>query len=329
MNEKCKRTQIVPQLKPRSANAHKGDFGRVLVIGGSRGMIGAPALAGLSALRSGAGLVTIAVPESIQPSVITLCPCATSIPLPETDTGQIDPAASRRLFKNLGLLEAEGPGVPPDVIIAGPGVGMGPAEYGAQFWELINAFRNGPLIPAVIDADALNLIRRSSSDTNPGWNNQYHFRTVITPHPGELAGMQGVTTREIQDDREGYAIRTARAMSAENDQEDYTTVVVLKGDKTVVTDGDTIYINRTGNSGMATGGSGDVLSGTITALIGQGMNTMEAAILGVNLHGLAGDIAAKKTGLVSLIATDIIDALPQAFIKKGTGPGRKRRAPKK
>jgi len=317
MSEKCKRIKTVPKLKSRPRDAHKGDFGRVLVLGGSRGMIGAPALAALSTLRSGAGLVNIAVPQSIQQAVATLCPCATSIPLPETKNGQIDPAPTRRLFKETGLLDADGQGVPPDVLIAGPGVGLGSSEFGTEFWELINAFRNGPLIPAVIDADALNLIKRASAEAPNGWDNQYHFRTVITPHPGELARMQGVSIRQIQDGREEYAVKTAREMSSKNNEPDYTPVVALKGNKTVVTDGARLYINNTGNPGMASGGSGDVLSGIIAALIGQGMNTMDAAVAGVHLHGLAGDIAAKKTGQISLIATDIIDALGQAFMKKG------------
>jgi len=329
MSKKCKQIRTIPKLKPRPADAHKGDFGRILVIGGSRGMIGAPALVGLSALRSGAGLVTLAVPESIQQTAASLCPCATSIPLPETKTGQIDPTAARQLFNDLGMLDAAGRGTPPDVLIIGPGVGQGPAEYGTQFWELINAFRNGPLIPAVIDADALNLIQRATTDTPAGWDNQYHFRTVITPHPGELARMHGVSTREIQADREGYAIRTAREMSTQRNEPDYTAIVVLKGAKTIVTDGSTLFVNQTGNPGMATGGSGDVLAGMIGALIGQGMTPMDAAICGVNLHGLAGDIAAKKLGQVSLMASDMIEALPQAFMKKTAKTSRKGRSNQK
>lgn len=329
MSKTYKRIRSIPRLRPRHADAHKGDFGRVLIVGGSRGMIGAPAIVALSALRSGAGLVTLAVPETIQPFAVTLCPCATSIPLPETSTGQIDPLPARQLLKHQGLLDAEGDGNPPDVLIIGPGVGLGSTEYAKQFWELINSFRNGPLVPAVIDADALNLIRRSSSESRAGWDNQYHFRTVITPHPGELARMHGVTTREIQADREGYAARTAREMSSQRQEADYTVVVVLKGANTVVTDGSSIYTNRTGNPGMATGGSGDVLAGMIGALIGQGMSTLDAAIAGANLHGLAGDIAAKKVGQVSLIATDIIDALPQTFMKKNPASRSKRRTVKK
>jgi ADP-dependent NAD(P)H-hydrate dehydratase len=315
-NEKPKRIKTVPPVLQRKPEAHKGHFGRVLVLAGSAGMIGAPGLVSLSALRSGAGLVTIAVPEKIQPTVASLCPCATSIPLPQTPTGQIDPVAARKKFQDLGYFDTAGNA--PDVLVTGPGLGTGPAEYGQQMWELINAFRNVPLVPAVIDADALNLTAKSGPERPDGWDNQYHFRTVITPHPGELARMHNASTRDIQSDREGFALRTARMMSSEHKEPEYTPVVVLKGAGTVVTDGHRLYVNKTGNPGMATGGSGDVLSGLIGSLIGQGMDTFNAAVTGVHLHGLAGDLAAKKLGQISLIASDLIDFLPQAFQKFST-----------
>lgn len=307
------RVRAVPRLPKRAADAHKGDFGRVLVLGGSVGMAGAPSLAGLGALRGGAGLVTIAVPASIQPTVAGLCPCATTIALPETASGQIDPVAARRLFVDRGLLSAQPEGSPPDVLVAGPGVGRGPPAFAAALWELINAFRNGPLVPAVIDADALNLIRRSCPDAPAGWDAQYHFRTVITPHPGELGRMHGVGAGEIQADREGFAVRTARLMSGRRGEPDYTPVVVLKGAGTIVTDGTRLYVNRTGNPGMATGGTGDVLAGLIAALMGQGLEAFEAAVAGAYLHGLAGDLAARDQGQVSLIATDLLETLPRAI----------------
>jgi NAD(P)H-hydrate epimerase len=313
MSAPCKRIKTVPSLPKRAAHAHKGDFGRVLVIGGSTGMVGAPALVGWAALRSGAGLVTLAVPTSIQQTVASFNPCPTSMPLPETPTGQIDPIAARKAFQSAGLLDAAPAGHPPDVIVIGPGIGPGSGNYGYQLWELINAFRNGPLTPAVIDADALNLAHRCTPQSPSGWDGQYHFRTIITPHPGELARMHGLSTRDIQADREGFAVRTAHMMSSRRSDPDYRTVVVLKGAGTIVTDGARLYTNRTGNPGMATGGSGDVLSGVIGALIGQGMDTFEAAVAGVHLHGLAGDLAARKLGQVSLIATDLITHLPEAF----------------
>ncbi len=315
VNKQVNIVRAIPSPPRRAVDAHKGDCGRVLVLAGSLGMSGAPALVGLAALRSGAGLVTIAVPRVIQQAVATCCPCATTIGLPETSTGQIDPQAARSLFKDMGLLDAAPAGNPPDCLLAGPGVGRGDGRYGRDFWELINAFRNGPLVPAVIDADALNLTEKSKPDRPDGWDGQFHFRTVITPHPGELARMHGVSIREIQADRREYAIRAARMMKASHDSPEYTPTVVLKGAGTVVTDGQRMYTNRTGNPGMATGGSGDVLTGIIGALIGQGMDIFEAALAGVYVHGLAGDLAAKKLGQISLIATDLIDALPQAFMK--------------
>lgn len=313
--------RTVPQLPQRAAEGHKGDYGRVLVLGGSVGMLGAPALVGLAALRGGAGLVTLAVPRSIQTAAATLCPCATSIGLPETASGQIDPVAARRLFAERGYFQTEG-GAPVDVLAVGPGVGRGSPAYANAFWELINAFRNGPLVPAMIDADALNLAVRSSQESPSAWDAQYHFRTIITPHPGELAHMHGVSTHEIQADRKGFALRTANLMAAGRDEPDYTPVVVLKGAETLVTDGVRLYVNRTANPGMATGGSGDVLGGLIAALVGQGLEPFEAAVMGVYLHGLAGDLAARRLGQVSLMATDLLDALPQAFQRHGRKKGR-------
>lgn len=310
-----KHVHRVPALPPRATDAHKGTFGRVLVIGGSVGMAGAPALAGLAALRSGAGLTIIAVPAPIQPTVAAICPCATTIPLPETRDGKIDPPAAQRKLKRMGYLEAPPSGNPPDVLAIGPGVGRGPAVYGVQFWQLVDAFRQLD-VPAVIDADALNIAPHPGRKGVKGWQSLNHARTVITPHPGELGRMLEIGTAEIQSDREGHAIRTAQAMRANSNPEAASPVVVLKGAGTVVTDGEFVYVNSTGNPGMATGGSGDVLTGMIAALIGQGMMPFDAAVAGVYFHGLAGDLAAKRLGQVSLIASDLIDCLPEAFQQK-------------
>ncbi|NLX22116.1 MAG: NAD(P)H-hydrate dehydratase [Phycisphaerae bacterium] len=156
--------------------------------------------------------------------------------------------------------------------------------------------------------------------TSPG------LRTVITPHPGELARMHSLTTREIQADREGIAVRTAIMMTEEAaTSPDHRSVVVLKGAGTIVTDGLRIYVNRTGNPGMATGGSGDVLTGILAALIGQGLTRFDAAVLAVYLHGLAGDLGARRLGQMSLIATDIIDALPAAILTLRPATRRRRR----
>jgi len=305
----------VPTPPVRAVDAHKGGFGRVLVVGGSVGMAGAPSLAALSALRSGAGLATVAVPESVQPAVSIICPCATTVPLPETRDGRIDPLAAQRKLKRLGYFDSSPSGNPPDVLAIGPGVGRGPAEYGLHFWQLIDAFRELG-VPAVIDADALNIAPQPDGKGSKAWQKLDHARTVITPHPGELARLLRTTTGQVQADREGYALRTAQAMRANSNSKAPPPVVVLKGARTVVTDGELVYINNTGNPGMATGGSGDVLTGMIAALIGQGMTPFDAAIAGVCFHGLAGDLAGRKLGQVSMIATDIIDALPEAFQRK-------------
>jgi len=311
-----KRTRRIPRLPARATDAHKGNFGRILVMGGSVGMAGAPSLVGLAALRSGAGLVTIAVPEPVQPTVAGLCPCATTIPLPSTRTGQIDPPKSIALFKKLGLTDRTSGNPVPDALVVGPGVGGGYSAYGQRLWQLINVFRNDANVPTIVDADALNLTRRLNRPTANAWDRQQHFRTIITPHPGELARMHGITAARIQADREGFAVRTARLMTGTSRDPDCTPVVVLKGAGTVVTDGLRVYVNQTGNPGMATGGSGDVLAGMLGALLGQGMTCFDAAVLAVHVHGLAGDLAAGTIGQVSLIATDIIDALPEAFQEK-------------
>jgi NAD(P)H-hydrate epimerase len=306
----------LPVLPRRRPDAHKGDFGRVLVIGGSRGMIGAPALAANAALRSGAGLVTVACPRSIQLTVAALCPCATSIPLPENRLGLVDPLAALRHLRNLDLLTAA---AKPTVIAAGPGLGQGGLVHSKALTALFTAFIDEAAVPLVLDADALNaLAAQRATGTRParpgrggGWRELP--RTIITPHPGEMARLHGVSTGAVQRDREGFALRTALALSGQAEAVDTRTVVVLKGAKTVVTNGVDLYVNRTGNAGMATGGSGDVLTGVIAALVAQGLGTFQAAVLGVYLHGLAGDLAAESLGQVCLTAADLIDCLPEAF----------------
>ncbi len=382
------RIRAIPRLPARDAEAHKGDFGRVLVIGGSVGMAGAPALAGLAALRAGAGLVTIAVPAPVQPTVAGLCPCATTIALPATAQGQIDPAASVRLLRQRGILPSRAghsAPTPPDVVAIGPGASIGPPTYARRFQDMIDRFRNEAAIPVVLDADALNMMAfdpsgRHHTEPRPSGSGSSRpplpdsrgsaeqalalshpagrhggrplpgirhggrplpgirhggrplptaspgLRTVITPHPGELARMHGLTTREIQADREGIAVRTATMMTGETaTSPDERPVVVLKGAGTIVTDGLRIYVNRTGNPGMATGGSGDVLTGILAALIGQGLTRFDAAVLAVYLHGLAGDLAAQRLGQMSLIATDIVDALPAAILTLRPAAPRRRR----
>jgi hydroxyethylthiazole kinase-like uncharacterized protein yjeF len=301
------------KLPPRKNDAHKGDFGHVLIIGGSRGMIGAPALAANAALRAGAGLVVVAAPRSVQLAVATLCPCATSIPLPEGPDGLIVPHLALETLRAHRLFD---PGRAPSVVAIGPGLGRSDRRFDAQLVSLITAF--GTInVPTVLDADALHAIRLAGDDGRAGWNNTRHYRTILTPHAGEMAGLHGVSTAAVQNDRQGFAVRTAREMSGGSEFPQHQLVVVLKGAGTLVTDGASLYVNRTGNPGMATGGTGDVLTGVIAAFVAQGLSTLDAASLGVHVHGLAGDLAARERGRVALIATDLIDFLPAALQKSG------------
>ena len=289
-----KQVRTLPKLPARKPDAHKGDFGRVLVVGGSRGMIGAPALAANAALRSGAGLVTVAAPEAVQLLVATLCPCATSLPLSCRPDGAPAPTAVRQM---LDLAEVC------DVLAVGPGMAR---SQGAAM--LVRAVLEQPK-PVVLDADGLNDLAGIDR-----WPEIRRCPLVLTPHPGEFSRLTGKPVAEIQKDRVGAAIAAAREWGeAGTSAGESPLVVVLKGAGTVVTDGDRVYVNRTGNPGMATGGTGDVLTGVVAALIGQQLEPFEAACLGTFVHGLAGDLAARQLGQISLIATDLTDFLPQAF----------------
>ncbi len=311
-----RRIRAIPKMPPRSESGHKGTYGRVLVIGGSTGMAGAPALVARAALRSGAGLCVMATPEPVQPTVAGLYPCATSIPLPATRDGRLDPSASARWFEKQGWFDAEH--ALPDALVIGPGLGTGDRKHARKVWELIDRFRQAGCRGCVVDADALNLTCRAERTEAHVWDRCPQPGTIFTPHPGELARMLGLSARQVQQDREGLALKAVRQMAANTPASDARPVVVLKGAGTVVTDGQRLYANRTGNPGMATGGSGDVLSGILGALLAQGIDAFEAAVLGVYVHGRAGDAAADQFGQVAMTATDIIDMLPEAW--KGVDP---------
>lgn len=276
----------VPVLPPRPIDGHKGTFGKVLVIAGSMGFSGAAALAGRSALRGGAGLVRVAVPRSILPIVAGLDPCYTTIPLLEDENGQITPDAIPELIPHLA---------DNDIVAVGPGLGQG---RGVR--ELLASLIGRPELKLVIDADGLNVLAKSAD-----WIGTRKASIVLTPHPGEMQRLWDYTFRDpMPSDRQQVAIRFAAQSGC---------IVVLKGAGTVVADASRVYVNTTGNPGMATGGAGDVLTGLIAALAGQGLSLFDAAVLGVYLHGLAGDIASGEVGLVSLMAADIIRFLPLAF----------------
>jgi len=279
--------ETIPKLKPRLAEAHKGDYGKVCIIAGSLGMSGAAALAGRAALRAGAGLVRVAISKSALPIVAAIEPSYTTIALAEDSSGRISSKAINAILDAI----AEN-----DVVAFGPGVGN---TADLQSIALMLIEQN---VRLVIDGDGLNNLSKIKS-----WPDRLKAELVLTPHPGEMKRLwSGLLREEPPPDRQQQAMQLAGQMKA---------VVVLKGAGTVVTDGDKVYINKTGNPGMATAGSGDVLTGVITALMGQGLSNLDAAVLGVYIHGLAGDIAAEKFGQVSLIATDIIDSLPDAFLK--------------
>jgi ADP-dependent NAD(P)H-hydrate dehydratase len=279
----------VPRLPPRDPEGHKGTYGRVLVVAGSRGMSGAAILCGRATLRGGAGLVQVAAPEGIVPVVAGADPCYLTAPLPEDEHGRLGEEVVSRL---LPLVEAS------KVMVMGPG--LGESETVARLiLEVLRRTR----VRLVLDADALNsLVGRL--DELAGALEEQPGRVVLTPHPGEFARLAGTDIASVQDRRRDHAARLAGRLNA---------VVVLKGRGTVVTDGHYAYLNTTGNPGMATGGTGDVLAGLIAALCAQGLEGFAAAQLGVHLHGLAGDLARDDLGEVSLIASDLLTYLPKAF----------------
>lgn len=278
--------ETTPRLPPRPTEGHKGTFGRVLIVAGSVGMTGAAALAGRSALRAGAGLVRVATARSALPTVAALEPCFTTIPLAEDEEGRI---SGKALGAILNAAQDN------DVVAIGPGMGQ---SIGLR--SIVEALLQQEGLHLLFDGDALNNLGKLSD-----WPAKRKADLVLTPHPGEMKRLwSGLFREEMPADRRQAALRMAEATGA---------TVALKGAGTVVTDGERIYVNATGNPGMATAGSGDVLTGVIAALMGQGMSNLDATILGVYLHGLAGDIAASRLGQISLMATDIIEALPDAF----------------
>lgn len=272
-------------LSKRAPDTHKGDYGRVLVVAGSRGMAGAAILCGMAALRGGAGLVRVAVPRSIAPIVAVGHPCYMTADLPEDDHGRLAPEALEELPRHLDWS---------DVIVLGPGLGQS-KSLGTLVSTVLSWDR-----PLVLDADALNLLAEGGLE-------QLSTRTaplVLTPHPGEFARLTG----HAAPSGELRRLEAATGFALTNPG-----VLVLKGAGTIVADAHRQYINRTGNPGMSSGGTGDVLAGLLGALLGQGLEAFEAAVLAVHVHGLAGDRAADRLGEASLLATDLLDELPAAL----------------
>jgi ADP-dependent NAD(P)H-hydrate dehydratase / NAD(P)H-hydrate epimerase len=278
---------IAPLIGPRPRAANKGNFGHVLVIGGSVGKAGAAAMAGMSALRVGAGLSTIAAPKSILPTVASFHPEVMTEPLPETRAGSL----SKRALARVEAI-AEGK----TVLAIGPGISR-IAETAGFVRTLVKRQK----VALVLDADGLNAFEGLARELMGKGRS-----LVITPHPGEMARLLGSTVAAVQRDRINVARKFAR---------EHELIVVLKGHRTLVAAPDgTVWVNATGNPGMATGGTGDILTGMVAGLIAQNPSRiLEAVIAAVHLHGLAGDVACETMGEHSLVATDLVKALPEAF----------------
>lgn len=276
----------LPPLPSRRPDVHKGACGRVLVIAGSAGMTGAGVLASRAALRAGAGLVTWAIPSSLHLIAEVQTVEVITLPIPETEGHAPGVDAREHLLEAAREVQA---------VILGPGL-----PVAGETGELIRLLVPEISAPLLLDAGALAAIGKEYRTIQ-----KRKAPTVVTPHPGEMSYLTGLTVEEIQRDRTGIAVRYAQASGA---------IVVLKGAGTVISDGKRTEINPTGNPGMATAGSGDVLAGVIAGLLAQGMSPWDAARLGVYLHGLAGDLAREEKGEHGLIASDILEALPRAYL---------------
>jgi len=279
------RSIIRKRLRRTRPDVHKGDFGRVFIIAGSRGLTGACRLVSTAALRSGAGLVTTGAPKSLANILARDSREAMWIALPETASGSV---GLKALSRATSFLKHE------DVLAIGPGLSRHPSTL-----SFVRALTKQSQKPMVIDADAIIAFEKYNRLLK-----KLKAPSVLTPHPGEFQRVFGVSPVTEAD----------RLKAAEKAAKEYGVVIVLKGHRTVVASprGQT-YINLTGNPGMATGGMGDVLTGMIAAFVGQKMDVFQAASSAVYIHGLAGDRAAKKTGEVSLLPSDLLDELPKAI----------------
>jgi ADP-dependent NAD(P)H-hydrate dehydratase len=277
---------VLPRLPRRSFDAHKGSFGKVLIAAGSRGMSGAAILCGRSALRAGAGLVQVAAPANVQAVVAAGNPCYTTLAIHQRADGTLSEAAATDVIEW---------GRAANALAIGPGLGHSP-DVAAFVRQVV---RELPRTPTVIDADGLNVLAPLTDEFK-----SRPCPLILTPHPGEFCRLSGKAMPDVEAHRQELAAEFA---------ERFGVIVVLKGAGTVVTDGSKRYVNSTGNPGMATGGTGDVLTGIIAALLGQKLAALDAAVLGAWIHGRAGDLAAMTLGHVGLTAADMIEHLPQAF----------------
>ncbi|MFH1654988.1 MAG: NAD(P)H-hydrate dehydratase [Candidatus Omnitrophota bacterium] len=278
--------RLPTQLLRRKANSHKRDFGHILILAGSRGMIGAAVLCAKAALRSGAGLVTVGLPKELISVIPKSIFEAMTKPLSQTNQGSLSLKAYSQIRGFLSRV---------DVLVLGPGLSQ---NISTQKLVRKLIFENQDL-PMVIDADGINAL--------VGHLKKFQGMRILTPHPGEMAGLLNLTTQAVQRKRKEVSLSFVKR---------YNSLLVLKGHKTIVVDPESrVYINNTGNPGMATAGSGDVLTGIIGSLLGQGLMPFEAAKFAVYIHGLAADLAVKEKTQLGLIASDIIDYIPEAIKK--------------
>jgi ADP-dependent NAD(P)H-hydrate dehydratase / NAD(P)H-hydrate epimerase len=278
---------IASLIGPRPADSNKGNYGHVLLVGGSLGKAGSVAMAGMAALRAGAGLSTVATSKSARATVAGFHPELMTESLPETEAGTISADALERIEE---LSKGK------SVLAIGPGISGNP-----QTSQLVRALIAKLQLPMVVDADGLNAFDGRTNELNGKGRTM-----VITPHPGEMARLAGCTIADVQKDRLEVARKFAR---------EHELIVVLKGNRTLVvrSDGEA-WANNTGNPGMATGGTGDILTGMVAAMIAQHPKQIFLAVLAaVHLHGLAGDVMCESVGEHSLVATDLLRGLPEAF----------------
>lgn len=269
---------VLSLLPDRNPWGHKGDFGKLLLLCGSRGYTGAAYFAAMGALRAGAGLVFLGVPESIYAIEAVKLNEPVVFPLPD-EGGMLSETAVPKILNRLPKMDA---------VLIGPGLGQSDGTL-----AVVKAVLENAACPVVADADGINVLR-GHRDILRGRSNP----TILTPHAGEFTRLGGV----IGNDRMAAAMTLAGDLGC---------VVLLKGHETCIADGQTLYVNPTGNPGMAVGGSGDVLAGIITALLGQGLAPLEAAACGAWLHGAAGDLCAKALGQYGMLPTDMLNTLPR------------------
>lgn len=287
MSESITMEQVRALVPARPETGHKGTFGHVFILAGSRGFTGAAKLAADAAARSGVGLVTVGIPAPVADVVAAGLLEPMSLPLPATDAASL---AEEALRPALAFTATK------DAAVLGPGL----SQHLDTRRFILGFVRQCP-VPLIVDADGLNAL---SADPD-ALRREDGLARIVTPHPGEMARLTRSTTQAVQADRETCAARFAA---------EYGCVVVLKGHRTVVADpAGNVRINPTGNSGMATGGTGDVLSGLIGGLLAQGLGAFDAAVLAVYLHGRAGDFAAERMTQRGMVAGDVIRALPDAW----------------